>query len=150
MQMACRAACKERGVPRQARACHATSPSAPGTCCLLAQVAAAQAQRQRIRDHLLALLGADGVLALPSTPGPAPLLGTPAAVLDEWRTRLISLTSIAGLAGLPQVRASPCTMRHRAAAIAGVASGWDVFGPAAGAQDVRQRGSALGALWGSA
>lgn len=70
------------------------------------QAEAAGAQRQAIRSHLLALLGADGVLALPTAPGPAPLCNTPPAQLDGWRTKLISLTSIAGLAGLPQV----CTM----------------------------------------
>ncbi|KAG2488367.1 hypothetical protein HYH03_013056 [Edaphochlamys debaryana] len=67
------------------------------------QLAAANAKRSLIRSHLLSLLGSDGVLVLPTTPGPAPLVNTPPAELDAWRTRLISLTSIAGLAGLPQV-----------------------------------------------
>ncbi|GIL82498.1 hypothetical protein Vretimale_11935 [Volvox reticuliferus] len=67
------------------------------------QVEAASVKRARIRAHMLDLLGLDGVLALPTTPGPAPLVNTPPADLDAWRTRLISLTSIAGLAGLPQV-----------------------------------------------
>ncbi|PNW76486.1 hypothetical protein CHLRE_11g467630v5 [Chlamydomonas reinhardtii] len=67
------------------------------------QVDAANVKRALIRSHLLTLLGSDGVLALPTTPGPAPLVNTPPAELDAWRTRLISLTSIAGLAGLPQV-----------------------------------------------
>ncbi|KAG2432169.1 hypothetical protein HXX76_009089 [Chlamydomonas incerta] len=67
------------------------------------QVDAANVKRALIRSHLLSLLGPDGVLALPTTPGPAPLVNTPPAELDAWRTRLISLTSIAGLAGLPQV-----------------------------------------------
>ncbi|GIM07883.1 hypothetical protein Vretimale_11935 [Volvox reticuliferus] len=66
------------------------------------QVEAASVKRARIRAHMLDLLGLDGVLALPTTPGPAPLVNTPPADLDAWRTRLISLTSIAGLAGLPQ------------------------------------------------
>ncbi|KAG2439096.1 hypothetical protein HYH02_006620 [Chlamydomonas schloesseri] len=67
------------------------------------QVDAANVKRALIRSHLLSLLGTDGVLAVPTTPGPAPLVNTPPAELDAWRTRLISLTSIAGLAGLPQV-----------------------------------------------
>ncbi|KXZ51886.1 hypothetical protein GPECTOR_11g320 [Gonium pectorale] len=67
------------------------------------QLAAGHAKRELIRKHMLSLLGEDGVLALPTTPGPAPLVDTPPADLDAWRTRLISLTSIAGLAGLPQV-----------------------------------------------
>ncbi|EFJ51249.1 hypothetical protein VOLCADRAFT_116484 [Volvox carteri f. nagariensis] len=61
------------------------------------------AKRRRIRSHLLELLGSDGLLVVPTTPGPAPPVNTPPADLDAWRTRLISLTSIAGLAGLPQV-----------------------------------------------
>ena len=40
---------------------------------------------------------------LPTAPGPAPLLNTPPAELDLFRTRLLSLTCIAGLGGLPQV-----------------------------------------------
>jgi amidase len=52
---------------------------------------------------MLQLLGSDGVLALPSAPGPAPPCGLPAAQQDDWRRRLISLTCMAGLAGLPQV-----------------------------------------------
>ncbi|PNH09034.1 Amidase 1, partial [Tetrabaena socialis] len=66
-------------------------------------LAAANIQRAAIRAHLVSLLGPDGVIALPTTPGPAPPVNTPPAQLDAWRTRLISLTSIAGLAGLPQV-----------------------------------------------
>jgi amidase len=59
--------------------------------------------RQAVRARLDALLGDDGVLALPSAPGPAPLLNTPNERLDAWRRRLLSLTCVAGLAGLPQV-----------------------------------------------
>ncbi|GLC35083.1 hypothetical protein PLESTM_000277700 [Pleodorina starrii] len=67
------------------------------------QLEAASAQRSRIRSHMVEVLGQDGLLAVPTAPGPAPLVDTPPADLDAWRTRLISLTSIAGLAGLPQV-----------------------------------------------
>ncbi|PNH09482.1 Amidase 1 [Tetrabaena socialis] len=67
------------------------------------QLAAANIQRAALRAHVVSLLGPDGVIALPTTPGPAPPVNTPPAQLDAWRTRLISLTSIAGLAGLPQV-----------------------------------------------
>lgn len=52
---------------------------------------------------MLQLLGADGVLALPTAPGPAIPIDMPGAQVDDWRTRLLSLTCIAGLAGLPQV-----------------------------------------------
>lgn len=53
---------------------------------------------------MLDLLGPDGVLALPSAPGPAIPCATPGSELEDWRARLLSLTCIAGLAGLPQVR----------------------------------------------
>jgi amidase len=59
--------------------------------------------REAVRRRLDLLLGEDGVLALPSAPGPAPLLRTPPERLDAWRRRLLSLTCVAGLAGLPQV-----------------------------------------------
>lgn len=49
------------------------------------------------------LLGSDGVLALPTSPGPAVHCNTPEAELNEWRKGLLSLTCVAGLAGLPQV-----------------------------------------------
>ncbi|KAJ9529975.1 hypothetical protein QJQ45_023241 [Haematococcus lacustris] len=51
----------------------------------------------------LPLSGKDGVLMLPSAPGPAPRCNTPAEELDDWRRRILSLTSIASLCGAPQV-----------------------------------------------
>ena len=50
------------------------------------------------------LLGGDAAVLLPSAPGAAPRLRTPPGVLDAFRRRLITLTSPAGLARLPQVR----------------------------------------------
>lgn len=61
-------------------------------------------ERQRITQHLEALLGNDAVLALPTTPGPAPLLDAAAQEEDSHRAKLLSLTSAASLSGLPQVR----------------------------------------------
>jgi amidase len=43
------------------------------------------------------------VAALPSAPCIAPLLGTSAADLESYRIRVMRLTCIAGLGGLPQV-----------------------------------------------
>ena len=71
------------------------------------QIQAARNKREKISAHLEGLLGADGVLTLPTAPGPAPLLNTPPAELDLFRSRLLSLTCIAGLGGLPQVRDLP-------------------------------------------
>lgn len=67
------------------------------------EVNTAREKRKQISAHLQQLLGQDGVLMLPTAPGPAPLLNTPPAELDLFRTRLLSLTCIAGLGGLPQV-----------------------------------------------
>jgi len=53
---------------------------------------------------MLALLGTDGVIALPTAPGPAIPRATPPDQVDDWRARLLSLTCVAGLAGVPQVR----------------------------------------------
>lgn len=59
--------------------------------------------RQKIREHMDALLGSDAVLAVPSAPGPAPIRNMPQDELQDYRKSLLALTSIAGLAGLPQV-----------------------------------------------
>ena len=83
----------------------------PG-CMWGAQISGANALRERIRRHLDALLGDDGLLFVPSAPGPAPLLKTPQEQLNQFRMRLLALTSIAGLCGLPQARA--CYTREHA------------------------------------
>ena len=73
-------------------------------CLLLrAQVHKAKQMRESISQHMDDLLGDDGVLMVPSAPGPAPMLNLPQNELNTYRKRLISLTSIAGLAKLPQV-----------------------------------------------
>lgn len=43
------------------------------------------------------------LLLLPTTPGPAPLLGASAEWMNDYRSQLMGLTAPAGLAGLPQV-----------------------------------------------
>jgi amidase len=68
-----------------------------------AEVAAASAFRERFRTHLAALLGADGVLVLPTMPDVAPLLSADEAALDAYRANAIRLLCTAGLAGVPQV-----------------------------------------------
>lgn len=68
-----------------------------------AEVAEARALRAAIRERMDALLGADGLLLLPSAPGIAPLLGAPAAELETFRARALELLCIAGHAGLPQM-----------------------------------------------
>jgi len=66
------------------------------------QVAPMRPMRERIAGHMDTLLGADGVLCLPAAPGIAPLKQTPQEELEGFRSRILQLTSIAGLARLPQ------------------------------------------------
>lgn len=68
-----------------------------------AEVAGAQALRDAARRRMDELLNHNAVLVLPTVPDIAPLLNTPAAALDDFRARAMSLLCIAGLAGLPQV-----------------------------------------------
>ncbi|WP_145051376.1 amidase family protein [Paenibacillus xylanexedens] len=59
--------------------------------------------RTRIRSSLVELLGEDGLLAIPTAPGPAPLLGLQGALAEAYRAKTMQLSCIAGLTGLPQV-----------------------------------------------
>ncbi|KAK9829139.1 hypothetical protein WJX72_004102 [[Myrmecia] bisecta] len=67
------------------------------------EVATAKAARTRITAHVEALLGPDGFLMLPTIPGPAPKRGLSGAEQQTYREKLMCLTCIAGLSGLPQV-----------------------------------------------
>ena len=67
------------------------------------EVARAQTVRDAVRLRMAALLADHAVLVLPTLPDIAPLLNTPAAALDDFRARAMSLLCIAGLAGLPQI-----------------------------------------------
>jgi amidase len=60
-------------------------------------------QREAVAAHLDGLLGDDALLCLPTAPGIAPKLKTPAPELEVFRTRAFGLLSIAGLARLPQI-----------------------------------------------
>ena len=68
-----------------------------------ALVAPAQAFRAAFRERMRALLGADGVLAIPTTPFPAPLQGQRRSTMWDLRARISPLTTIAGQTGVPQV-----------------------------------------------
>ena len=74
-------------------------------------VAAAQAVRDAARRQMDAVLANNAVLVLPTVSDIAPLLNTPAAELDDFRARAMSLLCIAGLAGLPQVNLPLATAR---------------------------------------
>ena len=68
-----------------------------------AQVAAAQAFRQRFRQHLADVLGAGGVLLMPTMPDIAPRRDDAESALEDYRNRAIRLLCGAGLAGVPQL-----------------------------------------------
>lgn len=65
--------------------------------------AAARDRIARARDHVRGWLGDDGVAVLPSAASLAPLRDADPAAVDAVRMRTLRITSIAGLAGLPQV-----------------------------------------------
>jgi amidase len=64
---------------------------------------AAALRRDCIRARACDLLGRDGVICIPTAPGPAPLVRADGAAVEAFRQRAQRLTCIAGLAGLPQV-----------------------------------------------
>jgi amidase len=55
------------------------------------------------RAHLRALLPPGTLMALPTAPCIAPLVDEPDEALESFRARVMRLTSMAGLSGLPQV-----------------------------------------------
>ena len=66
-------------------------------------IAEARQQHARARDHIRAMAQPGTILALPTAPCVAPLLNTPSDALESFRVRVMRLTCIAGLSGLPQV-----------------------------------------------
>jgi len=69
-------------------------------------VSEASRTREAIRSHLVGVLGLDGVALVPTTPAAAPSLALASGggeEVDSLRGRLLRLTAIAGLSGLPQV-----------------------------------------------
>ena len=67
------------------------------------EVAAARAERRAIRQRLDRLLEGGALLLLPSAPCPAPRIDATLAEHERIRARVIGITSIASLGGLPQV-----------------------------------------------
>ncbi|MBO6520850.1 MAG: amidase [Rhodospirillales bacterium] len=67
------------------------------------QLSAATTRRSDIRKRLTQTLGDDGILVLPTGPGPAPRLDEDEAGLDGFRMAALELLCIAGLCGLPQI-----------------------------------------------
>ena len=63
----------------------------------------ARQEHARARDHIRAMAQPGTILALPTAPCVAPLLDTASDALESFRVRVMRLTCIAGLGGLPQV-----------------------------------------------
>jgi amidase len=68
-----------------------------------ADVAMALPRREAVARYMDSLLADDAILYLPTAPGVAPMLNTPPAELEVFRSRAFSLLSLAGLARLPQI-----------------------------------------------
>lgn len=68
-----------------------------------AMLAAAREARPHITAVIDSFLADDGVIALPTTPFPAPATGQTRSAMKALRNRVITLTAIAGLAGVPQI-----------------------------------------------
>ena len=66
-------------------------------------IAEARQEHARAHDHIRAMAQPGTILALPTAPCVAPLLNTPSDALESFRVRVMRLTCIAGLSGLPQV-----------------------------------------------
>jgi amidase len=68
-----------------------------------AQVKESLAVRKTFRAAFAKLLGADGVLVLPTVPGPAPLLASTDEELEASRAQSLRLLCLSGLSGFPQI-----------------------------------------------
>ena len=89
----------------------------------LDEATAAKARRDALSRRLVDLLGDDGIVVLPTAPGPAPRRDAAAAELDSYRASALTLLCPAGLAGLPQLNIP-------AARLQGAPLGLSLLGPA--------------------
>jgi len=60
-------------------------------------------RRNAFREELAVLLGSDGVLVMPTVPGPAPMRDMPLPQQQVFRDRAMQLLCLAGLSGFPQI-----------------------------------------------
>jgi amidase len=58
---------------------------------------------QQARQHILDVVKPGTILALPTAPCIAPLVDLPSPEMDHFRTRVMRLVCIAGIAGVPQM-----------------------------------------------
>lgn len=78
--------------------------------------------RGRITQRLRDIVGNDGVICLPTAPGPAPLRTATGEAVEAFRQRAQRMTCISGLSGLPQITIP-------AARVDGVPVGLSLIGP---------------------
>jgi amidase len=100
-------------------------------------VATARADHATIRARIRALLEPGTMLCLPTAPCIAPLLDASSETLDRYRSGVMALTCIAGLAGLPQVSVP-------AAMVAGCPVGFSLVGWAGADETLLQVAVTLG------
>ena len=67
------------------------------------QATAAQTTAVTARTHIRALVPSGTIMALPTSPSIAPPLDLKGDELESFRVRVMRLTCMAGLAGLPQI-----------------------------------------------
>ncbi|KAF5769484.1 putative amidase [Helianthus annuus] len=66
-------------------------------------IGACESVKTQLQEALAALLGENGVIVIPTVPGPPPKLQTETTSLETFRARAFSLLSIAGVSGFCQV-----------------------------------------------
>lgn len=66
-------------------------------------LAPAQERRAELTTRIENMLGEDAIIALPSSPGPAPKRDADDASLDVFRMAALEMLCVAGLAGVPQI-----------------------------------------------
>jgi amidase len=64
---------------------------------------AARREQENARAHIRRIAKPGSILLLPTAPSIAPLKSTPSSELESFRVRVMRLTCIAGLSGLPQI-----------------------------------------------
>jgi amidase len=108
-----------------------------------AEADAARKVRAAANDQIRAQIAPGTVMALPSAPCIAPRIDSPADVLDAYRTRVMRLTCIAGLGGLPQVSIPAGT-------VSGCPAGLSFIGWAGGDEALLDLAATLGKFCGIA
>jgi amidase len=85
-------------------------------------LSAARGFRLRAKRWITEAMAGNAVLILPTTPVTAPPVHSPRSVMWEIRSRMVSLTTIAGMAGCPQISLPLCK-------VGGLPLGVSLIGP---------------------